>query len=388
MKQRTGHIDLYIFISVLALMLFSIGVVYSASNYKASYMYKGDTDYFFRNHAIRVVVGVGALFAGMFIDYHHYKRWSKLILIAGLIVLALALVGGSAIKGAHRWLRLGPLSFQPSEFVKYALVIHLSVLLSMKQKYIQDFKYGYAPLMLWVLAVTGLIFLQPNMSNGALILSIGLLMMFIGRVNVKHIVATVAAGIPLLFIYALSAPYRLYRLQAYLMNDSATGLSNSRYQIEQAMIALGNGGVLGLGMGMSKQKELFLPESYGDFIFAIVGEEYGFVGTLVILVIFGLVLIRGVKIAKRAIDDLGRFLAIGITMTVVVYALVNASVTCGLAPTTGLPMPFLSYGGTAILFTAYALGILLNISMFTRLRPRENLVLTPESTPPTSQLYQ
>ena len=139
---------------------------------------------------------------------------------------------------------------------------------------------------------------------------------------------------------------------------------------------------------MSKQKELFLPESYGDFIFAIVGEEYGFVGTLVILVIFGLVLIRGVKIAKRAIDDLGRFLAIGITMTVVVYALVNASVTCGLAPTTGLPMPFLSYGGTAILFTAYALGILLNISMFTRLRPRENLVLTPESTPPTSQLYQ
>lgn len=388
MKQRTGHIDLYIFISVLALMLFSIGVVYSASNYKASYMYKGDTDYFFRNHAIRVVVGVGALFAGMFIDYHHYKRWSKLILIAGLIFLALALVGGSAIKGAHRWLRLGPLSFQPSEFVKYALVIHLSVLLSMKQKYIQDFKYGYAPLMLWVLAVTGLIFLQPNMSNGALILSIGLLMMFIGRVNVKHIVATVAAGIPLLFIYALSAPYRLYRLQAYLMNDSATGLSNSRYQIEQAMIALGNGGVLGLGMGMSKQKELFLPESYGDFIFAIVGEEYGFVGTLVILVIFGLVLIRGVKIAKRAIDDLGRFLAIGITMTVVVYALVNASVTCGLAPTTGLPMPFLSYGGTAILFTAYALGILLNISMFTRLRPRENLVLTPESTPPTSQLYQ
>ena len=388
MKHRTGHIDLYIFISVLALMLFSIGVVYSASNYKASYMYKGDTDYFFRNHAIRVVVGVGALFAGMFIDYHHYKRWSKLILIAGLMFLALALVGGSAIKGAHRWLRLGPLSFQPSEFVKYALVIHLSVLLSMKQKYIQDFKYGYAPLMLWVLAVTGLIFLQPNMSNGALILSIGLLMMFIGRVNVKHIVATVAAGIPLLFIYALSAPYRLYRLQAYLMNDSATGLSNSRYQIEQAMIALGNGGVLGLGMGMSKQKELFLPESYGDFIFAIVGEEYGFVGTLVILVIFGLVLIRGVKIAKRAIDDLGRFLAIGITMTVVVYALVNASVTCGLAPTTGLPMPFLSYGGTAILFTAYALGILLNISMFTRLRPRENLVLTPESTPPTSQLYQ
>lgn len=388
MKQRTGHIDLYIFISVLALMLFSIGVVYSASNYKASYMYKGDTDYFFRNHAIRVVVGVGALFAGMFIDYHHYKRWSKLILIAGLIFLALALVGGSAIKGAHRWLRLGPLSFQPSEFVKYALVIHLSVLLSMKQKYISDFKYGYAPLMLWVLAVTGLIFLQPNMSNGALILSIGLLMMFIGRVNVKHIVATVAAGIPLLFIYALSAPYRLYRLQAYLMNDSATGLSNSRYQIEQAMIALGNGGVLGLGMGMSKQKELFLPESYGDFIFAIVGEEYGFVGTLVILVIFGLILIRGVKIAKRAIDDLGRFLAIGITMTVVVYALVNASVTCGLAPTTGLPMPFLSYGGTAILFTAYALGILLNISMFTRLRPRENLVLTSESTPPTSQLYQ
>lgn len=388
MKQRTGHIDLYIFISVLALMMFSIGVVYSASNYKASYMYKGDADYFFRNHAIRVVLGVGALFAGMFIDYHVYKRWSKFILILGLIFLALALVGGSAIKGAHRWVRLGPVSFQPSEFAKFALMIHLAVLISQKQKYIQDFKYGFAPLMLWILAVCGLIFMQPNMSNGAIVLLLGFLMMFVGRVNWKHMVGTLTAAVPLLLVYALSAPYRITRIQSYMMNDGSNVMTNARYQIEQAIIALGNGGLFGLGMGMSKQKELFLPESYGDFIFAIVGEEYGFIGTMLILLVFVLILIRGTKIAKRAIDDLGRFLAIGITYTIVTFALVNAAVTCGLAPTTGLPMPFLSYGGTAILFTAYSLGILLNISMFTRIRPRENVQFTPEPLPQVGRVYQ
>ena len=143
------------------------------------------------------------------------------------------------------------------------------------------------------------------------------------------------------------------------------------YQVEQAVIGLGNGGLFGVGMGMSKQRELFLPESYTDFIFAIVGEEYGFIGGVLIMALFAIIMVRGMKIAKRATDDLGRYLAVGITCTITVYAIINAMVTTGLLPTTGLPMPLLSYGGTTIIFTAYALGILINISMYTRIRPRE-----------------
>lgn len=382
MKQRTGHVDLYIFISVLALMLFSIGAVYSASNYKFAVEKTGDPDYLFKKHAVRVVLAVGALFAGMFLDYHKYKKLSKYILLLGLIFLVYTLVHGSTMKGAQRWLMLGPISFQPAEFAKFALIIHIAVLLAQKQKYIHDFKYGFVPLMLWVALVCGLIFKQPNMSNGALIFFLSMILMFVGRVNLKHIGVTVAATIPLLLVYALSESYRLSRIQAFLLDEGSV-VSKSRYQVEQAMIALGNGGIFGVGLGMSRQKEMFLPESYGDFIFAIIGEEFGYIGTIIILLIFVLILWRGMKIAKRAVDDLGRFLAVGITSTIVLYALVNAAVTCGLMPTTGLPMPLLSYGGTAILFTAYSLGILLNISMFTRIRPRE---VSVDSLPPESNV--
>lgn len=390
MKQRTGHMDLYIFLSVLALMMFSVGVVYSASVAISGAKHGGDYNYLFRSHAVRVVLGVAALFAGMLVNYHVYRKISKVILAVGILLLLYTIVGGTVVKGAQRWVSIGPIQFQPSEFAKFALVIHLAVLLSQKQQYIRNFQKGYLPLLVWVGVVVGLVFLQPNFSTGAIILGISFMLLFVGRADVRHMLGTAAAALPLVLIYAVSAPYRWARIMAHFSESGETSAraEAARYQIEQAMIALGNGGLMGLGLGMSKQRELFLPESYTDFIFAIVGEEYGFIGAVLVLAVFVVIMVRGMKIAKRATDDLGRFLAVGITCTITVYALVNVMVTTGLLPTTGLPMPLVSYGGTTIIFTAYALGILLNISMFTRIRPREVTIPDAPVGPVVGELYQ
>ena len=374
MKQRTGHIDLYVFLSVLALMLFSVGVVYSASVSISGARHDGDYNYLFRNHSIRVILGVAALFVGMYVDYHLYKKISKILLLVAIALLAYTLVGGTVVKGAQRWVSFGPLSFQPSEFAKFALVIHLAVLLDAKQKYITEFRNAFLPLLIWIAAVVGLVFLQPNFSTGSIILGLSFMVLFVGRVNIRHLAAVALAGIPIVLVYAVSATYRWNRIMAHFTGE---GGEAGNYQVEQAIIGLGSGGLFGVGMGMSKQRELFLPESYTDFIFAIVGEEYGVIMT------------RGMKIAKRATDDLGRFLAVGITCTITVYAIINAMVTTGLLPTTGLPMPLLSYGGTTIIFTAYALGVLINISMYTRIRPRE-IIHHQEAPagPRVGELYQ
>ncbi|MBE0643458.1 MAG: cell division protein FtsW [Bacteroidetes bacterium] len=386
MKQRTGHIDLYVFLSVLALMLFSVGVVYSASVSISGMRHGGDYNYLFRNHSIRVIMGVGALFVGMFVDYHFYQHISKYLLIIGLLLLGYTLVGGTVVKGAQRWVSFGPISFQPSEFAKFALVMHLAVLLAAKQKYITDFRDGFMPLLVWIVAVVGLVFLQPNFSTGSIILAISFMVLFVGRTSIKHLVGVAMAGIPIVLVYAVSAAYRWNRIMAHFTDAGAASAGN--YQVEQAVIGLGSGGLFGVGMGMSKQRELFLPESYTDFIFAIVGEEYGFVGGMIVIALFAVIMVRGMKIAKRATDDLGRYLAVGITCTITVYAIINAMVTTGLLPTTGLPMPLLSYGGTTIIFTAYALGILINISMYTRIRPREIVHQEAPAGPRVGELYQ
>jgi cell division protein FtsW len=370
MIKRASHIDLYVFISVIGLMMFSIGAVYSAS-IAVSDVKHGDYTFLFRSHAIRVVIGVAALFVGMLIDYHVYKKLSKILLVVALILLAYTIFNGVSIKGAQRWISLGPIQFQPSEYAKYALIVHLAVLLSLKQEYVRDFKYGFMPLMIWIVAVVVLVLLQPNFSTGAILLLISMLLLFVGRVKIQHMIATAAAGLPLLIIYAISAPYRWSRIMAYIpgTNGDYSSADAAKYQTNQAIIGLGSGGIFGVGMGLSKQRELFLPESYTDFIFAIIGEEYGLVGSLLVMAVFTIIMIRGMKIAKHAADDLGRYLALGITITITIYALINAMVTTGLLPTTGLPMPLISYGGTSIIFTAYAFGILINVSKYTRLRP-------------------
>jgi cell division protein FtsW len=192
-------------------------------------------------------------------------------------------------------------------------------------------------------------------------------MLFVGRARLLHLGLTVAALAPALLVYMLSAEYRMRRIMSYI-DGSAGGKTN--YQLWQAMIGFGNGGVFGLGPGNSRQRDLFLPESYGDFVFSIVGEEYGLIGTLFIVALFLLIMLRGIRIARHAPDDLGRYMAMGITAAIATYGLVNGAVTLGILPTTGLPMPFVSFGGSSMLFSAAAVGVLLNISSQTDLHPR------------------
>jgi cell division protein FtsW len=301
------------------------------------------------------------------IDYHKYRKLTKPALLTAIVLLLFTLGLGGEVKGAARWLRLGGLSFQPSEFAKFALIFHLAVLMADKKERITELRFGYLPMMIWVAVVSGLVLLQPNFSTGAMIFLISMIMLYIGRARLLHLGLTLASLGPLLAVYMLSAEYRMRRIMSYV---SGSGGGKSNYQLWQAMIGFGNGGVFGLGPGNSRQRDLFLPESYGDFVFSIVGEEYGLIGTLCIVGLFLLITLRGIRIARHAPDDLGRYLAMGVTATIATYGLVNGGVTLGLLPTTGLPMPFVSFGGSSMLFSAAAVGVLLNISTQTDLHPR------------------
>lgn len=367
MRTERNHIDLTTLIAVLVLMVMSLGVVYSASSSWAL-LKSGNSERFLGSHALKVLIGFATIFIFMQIDYKKYKKLTKPVLIGVVALLLVTLALGGEVKGATRWLRFGGFGFQPSEFAKYALIFHVCVLLSEKKERIRDFKTGFVPVMIWVGMVTLLVLAQPNFSNGAMIFAISLVMLFVGRAKVSHIALTLAALVPPLILYMLSAEYRMKRILSFFGGGAENGHTN--YQLWQGIIGFGNGGVFGLGPGQSRQRELFLPESYGDFVFSIVGEEYGLIGTMFILLLFLTILLRGMKIAKNARDDFGRYLAVGITVSITLYALINAGVTLGILPTTGLPMPFVSYGGSAMMFSSVAVGILLNISSQTDMSPR------------------
>jgi len=378
MKTQRNHIDLATLIAVLVLMTLSLGVVYSASSTWALEKF-GESGKLLGSHALKVLAGFAMIFVFMHIDYRKYKKITKPILIATILVLVVTLGLGGEVKGASRWLRFGGFGLQPSEFAKYALIFHLCVLISEKKERIKDFKTGFVPMMIWIGAVTLLVLLQPNFSNGAMIFAISLVMLFIGRAKFSHIGLTFAALLPLLIVYMLSAEYRMRRIMNFLAGTSDTS-NKGNYQLWQGIIGFGNGGIFGLGPGQSRQRDFFLPESYGDFVFSIVGEEYGLIGTIFIMLLFLTIMLRGLKIAKYARDDFGRYLATGITTSIVLYALINAGVTLGILPTTGLPMPFVSYGGSSMLFSSIAIGVLLNISSQTDMHPR--LIQAPDGVRP------
>ena len=367
MLRRHNHIDLTTLIAVLTLMLLSLGVVYSASASYALAKY-GESEKMLASHAIKVLLGITGMLIATKIDYHKLQRFTKPAVIVAVGFLFVTLVLGGETKGATRWLRYSSIGFQPSEFAKYALLFHLCALVAVKGDIIRDFKRGFIPMMIWVGSVTGLVMLQPNFSMGSMIFLLSLVLLFIGRAKLSHIGLTFAILVPVLLLYMLSAEYRRARIMAFFSGGSAPG--KSHYQVMQGILGFGNGGIFGVGPGESKQRDFFLPESYGDFVFSIVGEEYGFIGTMFFMMLFVLIMVRGFKIARYANDVFGRMLALAITCAITLYALINAGVTLGLLPTTGLPMPFVSYGGSSMVFSACAIGVLLNISSQTDLHPR------------------
>ncbi len=378
MKKNIGHIDWFILLPVIGLMLFSLAFVYSASSTIAEQKY-GIAEKLFLSHGWKILAGIVVMLIVAKVDYHVWKKLSKPILLFSIFLLIVVLITGASLKGAARWINLGFFSFQPSELAKFAMVLHFAALLTVKQDYIKEFKRGFVPFMVWTLVLCALIALQPNFSTMMVVFLIAISMMFIGNTNLLHLAATAVVGILVAGVYAVSAQYRMDRITAFFGSGDATNhFNSSSYQLKQALIAIGNGGIFGVGPGQNRQSHLFLPESYGDFIFSIVGEEYGFLGLFVILAAFALIFWRGMIIAKKAPDNFGYFLAIGITITFAIFVFVNAGVNTGLLPTTGVPMPFISYGGTAVLIYGGAIGILLNISAQAGVYPKIPKIIKPK----------
>jgi cell division protein FtsW len=355
MENKLDKIDLWILIPVLVLTAFSLGVVYSASS-SWSVMKNGDSSYLFKNHLVRVGIGIFMIFLFSRIDYRHLIRYRKILMAISIVLLFYLLFAGvETTKGAARWIRFAGFSFQPSDFVKYTLVINIAYMLAKKKDYIKSLYYGYLPMVFYVLVIA----IQPNFSTATTVFAVCMMMFFIGRVKLKHMILTVVYIIPAAALFILSKPYILNRLFSYTEHTSGGDVN---YQLSQAIIGFGNGAIAGVGPGNSIQRDFFLPQSYDDFIFSIVGEEYGFIGVTLVILMFGIFIYRGLKLAKVIEDDFGRYLAFGITLVIGINAVINMMVATGIIPTTGVTLPFISYGGTSIIFNSIAVGILLNIS--------------------------
>ena len=361
--------DKYVVWVVLALAAAGVVAVYSAVTYLAEVRAGTEPVHFLVNHLVRVSIALGVMGVVSLIDYRTLARYSRIILVGTLILLVAVKIVGLFSPGADRWLQIAGVGFQPSGLARLALVFYVAVLLVQKQDYVKSFGRAFLPVLVWVGLTVGLIGLD-DLSTALVVLGSVLLMCFVGRVSILHLVGLIALGGVLAFGMISTSPDRAARVEAYLGTDLFAGADSThvmsvqgeRYQSKQARMAFAMGGLTGVGPGKSVQRD-FLPAPYNDFIFAIVAEEYGLVGALVLLLGFCVLLFRGyLRIARDAPDPLGLILAVGFTTMIVTYGFVHAGVACGLLPVTGLPMPFVSYGGTSLLANGIMAGVLLNIS--------------------------
>ena len=355
--------------AVLALSAAGVVAVYSAVSFLAETKSGGDSASFLFRHLLRIGAGLGVAGLLSVVDYRRLATWSRPALVVAMGLLVAVQLLGAVTNGAQRWLEIGGISFQPSDFARVALILHVSVLLARKQAYIEDWTRGFVPLLVWI-GPTVLLIGMENLSTAAVLAMTVGAMLFVGRVRLAHIAIVGLAGLVLSVGFLMTSPARASRVEAFLgvelfSNNADTGVFDATaegYQADQAKIAFAMGGVTGVGPGKSLQRD-FLPAPYNDFIFAIVAEEYGLVGASLLLLVFIWILGRGfLRIAKGAPDPLGLFLATGLTASVALYGFINAGVAVGLFPVTGLPMPFVSYGGTSLLATGAMVGILLNVS--------------------------
>jgi len=355
----------YTFFALIIILLFiGLLMVYSASNIWADYKY-ADRLFFVKRQLLFSGAGVVAMIFIMFIPYYAWQKYSRIILISCFILLLVVLIPGVGVirGGARSWIGIGAFSIQPSEFMKLGLIIFLATTLAHKQKYITSFKKGFLPLTLLIFTAFGFIMLQPDLGTGLVLVLTCMLMIFVAGARYLHFFSLAFIGLVGLTFLILSAPYRLKRITAFL-NPWEDPLGDG-FQIIQSLYAIGPGGLMGVGFGNSLQKYFYLPEPQTDFIFAIIGEELGFIGGSIVICLFVLLFWRGIKIALEAPDTFARFMALGIIGMLIIQVMINISVVIGLIPVTGITLPFLSYGGSSLTLTLCSVGILLNISRYT-----------------------
>ena len=361
-RTKLNPVDGTLVAVLIMLLLAGLLILFSATYYTAQD--SGDPLGEVKKQLAGIALGAAAMAVTSRIPYRFWRdTWvvvGALALSAVLLVLVIIPGVGVYVNGSRRWLSLGGLSFQPSELAKLAVVLYMATTLTYRGRSIRSLIYGIVP----VLLVPGVMFLlilqQPNLSTAGSILITSFVMILIAGAQWRHLLMMLAGGLAVGGFYAWSAPYRRERLLSF--TDPFAKMGDEGYQLAQSLIAFGSGGLFGMGLGMGRQKYAYLPYPESDFIFAIVGEDFGFVGCVAVIALFAAFLLCGMRIAMSCRDKFGALLAAGITCSITVQAFLNMGVVVGLLPTTGLPLPFFSAGGTSISLTMAAVGILMNIS--------------------------
>lgn len=354
-------IDKGLLITTIVLMLFGLLMIYSASYIWAEYKFN-DAFHYVRLQGIFIIMGIILTLILSKIDYHFYYKYASLILLGCFILLVMVLIPGigSIRNGSRSWFGIGSFGIQPSEFAKLGLIIFTSKYLEKSNKFLKDYKKGVIPILLILFLFFGLIMLEPDFGTGMIIVVSIIILLFIAGVNMKFFVGLGMLGVIGIVALIAIAPYRMDRITSFLnpWNDPlGTG-----FQIIQSLYAIGPGGLLGTGFLNSRQKHFYLPEPQTDFIFSIISEEFGFLGVIVVVGLFGILLYRGIKIALKQERLFPKYLCFGLIFQIIIQTVLNLCVVIGLVPVTGVTLPFLSYGGSSLLVSMASIGIILNIS--------------------------
>ena len=354
--------DRILFIITGLLTIFGLVMVYSASSVMASKQF-GFSFYYFLKQLAFAVIGCAALLWLMNADYHVWQK-KKVIRICFLLsICALAVVFTQAkVNGAHRWLRLSFASFQPSELAKLVAIVFLAAFLHKYGSEINRFWTRLLPCVAVVGLIAGLIGFEPDLGQAVCILMIAGILLLVAGLDWRYVAGAALAAVPVFYLAVIRVPFRWERIKSFL--DPFQDPLRSGFQILQSLTAVGSGGIFGVGLGAGQQKMFFLPEAHTDFIFAVIGEEIGLVGTCLVAVAFLIFFFRGLRITLRAPDSFGFYLGLGITLMIVVQAFINISMVLAMMPTKGIALPFISQGGSSLLFNLVATGILLNISHY------------------------
>lgn len=350
-----------IFVTMLILIAIGIVMIYSASSIP-TWQQTGKSSGLLRKQLLYLLVGFVAMFVSMAVDYQKLRKVAKPLLAISVFPLLLLLVPGLSreVGGAKRWLHLFGFNYQPSEFVKIALIIYVADFITRNAKFLKDFWRGFVPPMMVLGVVTLLVLLQPDLGTAISMVVLVFIMLFVSGVKPLHIVLSILAASPLLYFLVFSVPYRRARILAFL--NPWLDPKGSGFQIIQSQIALGSGGLWGVGLGQGRQKLFYLPAAHTDFIFSIIGEELGLIGTGLVILLFIFLIWRMSKIVFSVIDPFGKLICIGVLTFIAFSAVVNIGVSIGSLPTKGLPLPFISYGGSSLIFHMVAIGLMLNVS--------------------------
>lgn len=361
LQERKKQPDFLLLLAILGLLTVGVVMVFSASQYMAADSAINDSYYFLKKQCLWAILGIILMLLMLKIDYRFLKKLAIPCLVAAVLFLVLVKVGiGGSALGAERSIILGPIHFQPSELAKLALILFFAYNMSMRFNDMGTFAKGFLP-HIGILAVfCGLIMLQPDLGTSVALVGTAFLMMMAGGVKYRYLIAMVVVGVVLVAIAIWLEPFRMSRFTAFL-NPWADPLGYG-FQTVQSLIAIGSGGFAGVGLGAGGSKWYYLPEVHTDFIFALIGEELGLIGTVFVLLLFAILIWRGIRIAITLEDSFGALLALGITAMLGVQTLINLLVATGMMPVTGIALPFISYGGSSLLFTLTAAGILLNLS--------------------------